>query len=116
VYDTANTAADPIQFANAKALGYRGSQNPFPDMLFNDNRLKIRKVLANIYLQTDIIKDKLTFKTTYNVDFSALEERSLNLPFNIGFGDEGRSTIHRRQNNYRSEEHTSELQSRENLV
>ncbi len=100
VYDTANTAADPIQFANAKALGYRGSQNPFPDMLFNDNRLKIRKVLANIYLQTDIIKDKLTFKTTYNVDFSALEERYVNLPFNIGFGDQRTSSINRRQNNY----------------
>src|SRR5690606_23013096 len=100
VMDGANTAASPIRYANAEALGYRGSQNPFPDMLFNDNRLKIRKVLANIYLQTDIIKDKLTFKTTYNVDFSALEERYVNLPFNIGFGDQRTSSINRRQNNY----------------
>lgn len=100
IFDEANTAATPTPYANAKALGYRNSQNPFPDMRFNDNRLKIRKLLANIYLQTDIIQDKLTFKTTYNVDFSALEERYVNLPFNIGFGDESRSSINRKQNNY----------------
>src|SRR5690606_35913631 len=100
VFDQANTAATPIRYANAKALGYRGAQNPFTDMKFNDNRLKIRKLLANIYLQTDIIQDKLTFKTTYNVDFSALEERYVNLPFNIGFGDQRTSSINRKQNNY----------------
>jgi len=100
VFDQLNTVATPTMYSNAKALGYRGSQNPFPDMVFNDNRLKIRKVLANIYLQTDIIKDVLTFKTTYNVDFSALEERYVNLPFNIGFGDSRLSSINRRQNNY----------------
>src|SRR5690606_22549419 len=74
VFDELNTAATPVRYANAQALGYRATQNPFPDMEYNNNRLKIRKLLANIYLQTDFIKDKLTFKTTYNVDFSALEE------------------------------------------
>ncbi|WP_228235573.1 SusC/RagA family TonB-linked outer membrane protein [Allomuricauda sp. M10] len=100
VYDDLNTDATPIRYANAQALGYRGTQNPFPDMKYNDNRLKIRKLLANIYLQTDLIKDKLTFKTTYNVDFSALEERYTNLPYNMGFGDQRISSINRKQNNY----------------
>ncbi|SDQ63805.1 SusC/RagA family TonB-linked outer membrane protein [Flagellimonas zhangzhouensis] len=100
VFDAMNTEATPTQYANAQALGYRGTQNPFPDMDYNDNRLKIRKLLANIYLQTDIIKDKLTFKTTYNVDFSALEERYVNLPYNMGYGDQRISSINRRQNNY----------------
>lgn len=100
VFDEMNTDATPIQYANAQALGYRGTQNPFPDMEYNNNRLKIRKLLANIYLQTDFIKDKLTFKTTYNVDYSALEERYVNLPYNMGYGDERLSSINRRQNNY----------------
>ncbi|NDV43824.1 SusC/RagA family TonB-linked outer membrane protein [Flagellimonas sediminis] len=100
VYDDLNTDATPIRYANAQALGYRGTQNPFPDMKYNDNRLKIRKLLANVYLQTDLIKDKLTFKTTYNVDFSALEERYTNLPYNMGFGDQRISSINRKQNNY----------------
>ncbi|MDC6384721.1 TonB-dependent receptor [Flagellimonas taeanensis] len=100
VFDELNTAATPVRYANAQALGYRGTQNPFPDMQYNNNRLKIRKLLTNIYLQTDFIKDKLTFKTTYNVDFSALEERYVNLPYNMGFGDQRLSDINRKQNNY----------------
>lgn len=100
VFDELNTEATPVRYANAQALGYRSTQNPFPDMDYNNNRLKIRKLLANVYLQTDLIKDKLTFKTTYNVDFSALEERYVNLPFNMGFGDQRLSSINRKQNNY----------------
>ncbi len=100
VFDKLNTDATPIQYANAQALGYRGTQNPFPDMEYNNNRLKIRKLLTNIYLQTELIKDKLTFKTAYNLDYSALEERYVNLPYNMGFGDERISSINRRQNNY----------------
>ncbi len=100
VFDELNTEATPVRYANAQALGYRSTQNPFPDMDYNNNRLKIRKLLANVYLQTDLIKDKLTIKTTYNVDFSALEERYVNLPFNMGFGDQRLSSINRKQNNY----------------
>lgn len=87
-------------FASARALGYRNTQNPFPDMRYNDNRLKIRKLLANVYLQTDLIKDKLVFKTAYNVDYSGLEERYVDLPYNMGFGDERPSSIRREQNNF----------------
>lgn len=100
VYDALNTDADPIQYASARALGYRSTQNPFPDMMYNNNKLNIRKILANVYLETDIIKDKLTFKTAYNIDFSALQERYMNLPYNMGFGDQRISSLERKQNNY----------------
>ncbi|OQD41711.1 SusC/RagA family protein [Croceivirga radicis] len=100
VFDAQNTEATPNSYANARALGYRGTQNPFPDMAYNENRLKIRKLLANFYAETDLIPEKLTFKTTYNLDFSALEERYVNLPYNMGFGDERRSSINRQQNNF----------------
>lgn len=100
VIDELNTEATPIRYSNAQILGYRGTQNPFTDMVYNDNRLKIRKLLTSIYFQADIIKDRLTFKTTYSHDFSALEERYVNLPYTLGNNVERISSITRAQNNY----------------
>lgn len=101
IYDPLNVNdGNEMGLASARALGYRNTQNPFPDMLYNDNRLKIRKLLANIYLETDVFSDKLVFKTAYNVDYSSLEERYVDLPYNMGFGDERPSSITREQNNF----------------
>ncbi|NJW54885.1 TonB-dependent receptor, partial [Salinimicrobium sp. CDJ15-91] len=93
VMDPSNTAAAPIQFANAQLLGYRSPQNPFPVMEYNENRIKIRKVLATIDFQYDIIEDKLDFKTTYSHNLTALEERYVNLPYTLGNNYEVRSSI-----------------------
>ncbi|NMC40261.1 MAG: TonB-dependent receptor [Bacteroidales bacterium] len=84
VYDSLNVNATPIRFANAQDLGYRSGQNPYPTLLFNENRLKIRKMLANFYAKIDIIPDKLSYKTTYNHSYSSLDERHVNLPYFIG--------------------------------
>ena len=100
IYDELNTAASPINFSNAQILGYRGTQNPFPDMVYNKNQIKIRKLLANIYAETELIKDKLTFKTSYSHDYSTIEGHYVNLPFNLGNNAEGFSSIRREQNNY----------------
>ncbi|MGV8090289.1 MAG: SusC/RagA family TonB-linked outer membrane protein [Mangrovibacterium sp.] len=61
VYDELNEDALPIKFASAQHIGYRGGQNPFPTMRFNDNRLKIRKLLANFYVKVDLIPKKIIF-------------------------------------------------------
>ncbi|MEO2058961.1 MAG: TonB-dependent receptor [Mesonia sp.] len=100
VYDDQNTEATPYSFSNAQILGYRGTQNPFPDMVYNKNHIKIRKILANIYAETELIKDKLTFKTSYSHDYSTIEGHYINLPFNLGNNAEGFSSIRREQNNY----------------
>ncbi len=84
VIDDLNTEASPIRYSNAQMLGYRGIQNPFPTMRYNNNQLKIRKLLTNIYFEADIIPDKLTFKTTYSHDFSAFDERYVDLPYTLG--------------------------------
>jgi TonB-linked SusC/RagA family outer membrane protein len=84
VYDESNTAAWPEPWANAQDLGYRSGQNPFPSLKYNDNRLKIRKMLANFYLKIDFIPEKLSFKSTYNHAYTSLDERIVNLPFFIG--------------------------------
>lgn len=84
VFDPQNTAATPKNYANAQDLGYRGGQNPFPLMDLNENRLKIRNVLANFYAQINIVPERLVFKTAYNHNFETLETRQVRLPYFIG--------------------------------
>jgi len=83
VYDELNVDADPIPFSDARVLGYRGSQNPFPIMTFNNNRLKIKKILASINMEYQIIPDKLKFRSAYSHDFSDISERNVRLPYYI---------------------------------
>ncbi|MBK6967380.1 MAG: TonB-dependent receptor [Bacteroidales bacterium] len=84
VYDELNTLATPTNYANAQDLGYRGGQNPFPTMDFNIDRMKIRKTIANFYLDFTLIPSTLTFKTTYSTNSSNLDQRVVNLPYFIG--------------------------------
>ena len=100
VIDETNTEAGPIRFSNAQLLGYRGTQNPFQDMEYNQNRIKIRKLLTSAFLQYEIIEDKLEIKTTYSHDYSSLEERNVNLPYTLGNNFERRSSIRRANNNF----------------
>lgn len=86
IYDELNTAAWPINFASAQSIGYRGGQNPFPALTYNNNRDKNRKILANFYMEFDIIPDKLSFKSTYNHSFTSLDARNVDLPYYITDG------------------------------
>lgn len=83
VFDAENLDAEPTRYASAISLGYRGSQNPMPTMDYNFNRLKNRKLVANVYAQIDIIPEKLDFKSTYNHSFSTLNDRNVGLPYTI---------------------------------
>ena len=84
VYDPMNTAAHPTNYSNAQDLGYRSGQNPFPGMDNNIDRFKIKKLLANFYLEFNLIPKTLTFKTTYNYSFQSIDQRIINLPWFIG--------------------------------
>lgn len=81
VYDELNTDAWPVQYASAELLGYRGAKNPFPIMDYSDNRLKIRKMLANFYAQIQLVPEKLSFKTTYSHSYETLNERNVGFPY-----------------------------------
>ncbi|MDG5491321.1 TonB-dependent receptor [Psychroserpens sp. SPM9] len=98
VYDPLNTEATPIPFSDATQLGYRGSQNPFPVMTFNENELKIRKILASLYLEYAIIPEKLKFKTSYSHDFSTISERNVRLPYFISENSQRETSSIRRAN------------------
>jgi TonB-linked SusC/RagA family outer membrane protein len=83
VFDTLNENVTPIPFSDATRLGYRGAQNPFPAMTFNDNQVKSRNILISINLEYDLIPEKLKFKTFYSHDFTTTSERNVRLPFFI---------------------------------
>ncbi|GJM31576.1 MAG: SusC/RagA family TonB-linked outer membrane protein [Saprospiraceae bacterium] len=84
VYDEKNTDAFPLQLANAQDLGYRGGQNPLVSTEFDENEQKIRKLLANFYVQFNILQDKLTFKSSYNSSYTSLNKREVDFPYFIG--------------------------------
>ncbi len=86
VYDEYNMDAEPINFASAQSIGYRGGQNPFPALNFDDNFLQIRKALTNFYLELQFIPEKLSFKTTYNLGYTNINSRYVDLPYYITDG------------------------------
>lgn len=83
-FDESNTDATPLPLANAQDLGYRGGQNPLSAIAFSNDRIKSRNILANFYVQADLIPDKLTFKTAYNHNYVANNQRNVRLPFFVG--------------------------------
>ncbi|WP_027124904.1 SusC/RagA family TonB-linked outer membrane protein [Gelidibacter mesophilus] len=83
VYDYVNPDAVTTPYSDATLLGYRSTQNPFPTMRYNENQLKVRKVLTSIYAEFDIIPEKLKFKTSYYHDYSTISERQVHLPYFI---------------------------------
>ena len=83
VYDELNTRATPVSYSDATRLGYRNSQNPFPTMRYNENQLRIRKLLTNIYAEYFFVPEKLSIKSSYYNDYSSIDERNVRLPYFI---------------------------------
>jgi len=97
---------DGDNLANAKSMGYRGSQNPFVAMNYSRNELNIQKTLASFYAQINIIPNKLNFKTSYSKNVSNLTERYVRLPYDIGYQTQRlpeEASIKRVDKNYKNE-------------
>ena len=84
VYDQTNTNASPVQLANAQNIGYRGRQNPYFNMLYSDDQNLQSRLLGNFYADIELIPNKLSFKTSYNYNYSSLNTRNVNFEFNDG--------------------------------
>jgi TonB-linked SusC/RagA family outer membrane protein len=93
VYDPSNTAAWPTDYANAQDLGYRDGQNPFPAMDNTEDQVKIQKLLASMYMEFSLIPKMLTFKTTFNNNFTFLNERNTSLPWFIGNSFQNKNAV-----------------------
>ncbi len=101
VYDYGNEQAITTPYSDATLIGYRGTQNPFPVMRYNNNQLKIRKLLTSIYAEYFLVPEKLSFKTMYNHDLSIINERNVRLPYFITNNSQRLiPTIRNANNNY----------------
>jgi TonB-linked SusC/RagA family outer membrane protein len=90
VYDEENYNAlvdakttNASNYSSAQLLQYRGAQNPFLDLDYENHRLDIREVLTGIYSEISILPKKLSFKTTYNVSLGMVRDRDVNLPYYV---------------------------------
>jgi TonB-linked SusC/RagA family outer membrane protein len=81
IYDFENDPAYPVKYTSAELIGYRDGKNPFPIMDFNRSEMKQRRVLSNFYVKVDLIPDKLSFQTTYNLGATFQNRRSVDLPY-----------------------------------
>lgn len=89
VYDETNTAAYPVRFGSPQQYGF-GNQygNPVATAYYNDNFEKGNKLLFSAYTEFNIIQNKLTFRTSYNLDNNNWNSRNYTPEFVVG-GSQG---------------------------
>ncbi|TBN05376.1 TonB-dependent receptor [Hyunsoonleella flava] len=81
VFDSNFTDADPFPYADAREIGYRGSQNPFPLLDNSDRRGERRRSTINVYTEISLVPEKLNFRTTMSYNNRNNNERIVLLPY-----------------------------------
>lgn len=89
VYDENNTSAYPVKFGAPQQYGF-GNQygNPVASAYYNDNYEKGNKLLFSAYTEFSLIKNKLTFKSSYNINNNNWNSRNYTPEFVVG-GSQG---------------------------
>jgi TonB-linked SusC/RagA family outer membrane protein len=89
VYDPNNEEAYPIKFGSPQTHGF-GNQygNPFAAAYYPEHFEKGNKIVFSTYAELKLIKDKLTFKFSYNQDLGNYTPQSFTPEFNVG-GSQG---------------------------
>jgi TonB-linked SusC/RagA family outer membrane protein len=89
VYNTENTEAYPEPFDSPQRYGF-GNQygNPVASAYYTDIFEKGNKLVFNGYLELYPVKDKLTFKISYNQDVNNWTVRNYTPAYNVG-GSQG---------------------------
>ncbi len=83
VFDSNFTDADPLPYSDAREIGYRGSQNPFPLMDNSDRRGERRRTTANFYADFKIIPDHLNLRSNLSYNYLGTNERIVLLPYYV---------------------------------
>ncbi len=83
VYDPLFTDATYKPYADARILGYRGSDNPFA-LMDNVDKLGIQKTLIfNAYAEISLLPKELTFKSALSYNSRNINERLMELPYYV---------------------------------
>ncbi|MDD2549160.1 MAG: TonB-dependent receptor [Bacteroidales bacterium] len=89
VYDPNNTEAYPVKFGSPQTYGF-GNQygNPVAAAYYPEYFEKGNKIVFSTYAEFYPVKDKLTFKISYNQDLGHYTPRSFTPEYNVG-GSQG---------------------------
>lgn len=89
VYDESNTDAYPVKFSSPQTYGF-GNQygNPVAAAYYADNKEKGTKMVFSAYAEFNVIKDKLTYKVSYNSDLDFSASRNYTPEYYVG-GSQG---------------------------
>jgi len=92
VHDETNTAAFPIRFGSPQQFGF-GNQygNPFATAYYPENFERGNQLIFSAFAEFHPIRDRLTFRTSYNQTISSFNQRNFTPAFNVG-GSQGART------------------------
>ena len=77
VYNEANADAYPEPFDSPQRYGYSNSYgNPVATAFYRNNKEKGRKLIYSLFAEFTILEDKLTFRTSYNRDYTWLQRKN----------------------------------------
>lgn len=85
VFDEGNALASPQKLTSAKRLGYRDNKNPFFNLYNTNDRNIVAKMLGNFYFDYQLVPDKLSFRTAYNLSNESIDSRNVDFAHNDGF-------------------------------
>lgn len=89
VYNEANTGAYPEPFDSPQRYGYSNSYgNPVAAAYYRNNKEKGKKLIYSLFAEFTILEDKLTFKTSYNQDYTSLQRKNYEPEHYVG-GSQG---------------------------
>ena len=85
VYNDANVAAYPVHFDSPQLYGFANAYgNPVANAYYhNVSETGLKEVLAT-YAEFTIIPEKLSFKTSYNIDFHYYDNQNYTPEYNVG--------------------------------
>lgn len=89
IYDELNESAYPVKFSSPQTYGF-GNQygNPVAAAYYNDNTEKGTKIVFSAFAEFNVIKDRLTYKVSYNSDQNFSKNRNYSPEFYVG-GSQG---------------------------
>ena len=84
IYNDANVAAYPVKFDSPQLYGFANAYgNPIANAYYNNNQESGLKEVLAAYAEFTI-SEKLSFKTSYNLDFNFYDHQNYTPEYNVG--------------------------------
>lgn len=102
VYDSKNASGFPEKYASPGEVGFTANFfNPVATADYFNSKNENYQVLSNFYAQFQILPEKLSFKTSYNYDYSAIRGREFTAPYFVSsWQQQAVSELTKKETNY----------------